>query len=277
MNSSTRNSQTRKRTFALGAMLAMLVNTATAAPVCQWKSPTQPLLVAELFTSEGCNSCPPAERWLSKTLKADALADQILPLAFHVDYWDYIGWKDPYSKPEFTNRQYEWQKSGASQIVYTPEFILSGKEYRGWRNPSALRQALAENATQKAPLEIKATLVSSNSNALAIRLEQQWHGRPEANAQTALFLYEDGLSQQVSAGENRGELLQHDAVVRSTLNVEKLKPNGAATVVNIPLQKDWRANRLGLGVVVSADNGQRVFQALNVPRLLAQCTEQPQN
>lgn len=260
-----------------GVAIALIGSTAIAAPVCQWQSPFHPMLVAELFTSEGCSSCPPAERWLSTTLKTGNLTDRVLPLAFHVDYWDYIGWKDPYASADYSARQYQWQKAGASQIVYTPEFIVSGREYRGWRNPATLRQMLSENANQKAPVTIQATVLKGQADRLSIQIEQEWQGQAPAGTQTTVFLYEDGLNQQVDSGENRGETLRHDAVVRAMLSAPK-KPSGGATAqMNFPLQRDWVRHKLGLGIVVSGNQGQRIFQALNVPGLLAQCTEQPQN
>jgi len=90
--------------------------------------------VIELFTSKGCSSCPPAERWLNKLVEHPGLWEDFIPLAFHVDYWDRLGWKDVYAKPEHTRRQYRYQKDGNVRVVYTPGFFANGQEWRDWSN-----------------------------------------------------------------------------------------------------------------------------------------------
>src|SRR3989449_10775896 len=86
----------------------------------------------ELYTSEGCSSCPPAETWLSRLKASPGLWKDFVPLAFHVDYWDYLGWRDPWANKSFSDRQRAYAKQWRSQSIYTPGFVLNGKEWRAW-------------------------------------------------------------------------------------------------------------------------------------------------
>ena len=92
--------------------------------------PRQVTLV-ELYTSEGCSSCPRADRWISHFVDSSDLWQRVVPLSFHVDYWDYLGWKDRFSKPEFSKRQRNHKKTGNVPAVYTPGTLVNGKEWRG--------------------------------------------------------------------------------------------------------------------------------------------------
>ena len=128
--------------LALGAsLLATVVTAQAAAPAsCEARSGARVPAVVELYTSEGCSSCPPADRWLS-TLKA---GPEVIPLAFHVDYWDQLGWPDRLAQPAFSARQRDWQAVQHTRFVYTPQTILNGEDWRGWPGtPPAARPASA--------------------------------------------------------------------------------------------------------------------------------------
>src|SRR5512140_3358736 len=98
---------------------------------------TQSSLV-EPFTSEGCSSCPPAEKWLSALKSSSDLWKKAVPVAFHVDYWDHLGWRDRFAKPEFTSRQHRYAAAWGGDSVYTPGFVVNGKEWRGWFGGNAM-------------------------------------------------------------------------------------------------------------------------------------------
>src|SRR5215510_15556707 len=100
-------------------------------------SETQSSLI-ELFTSEGCSSCPPAEKWMSALKSNQELWKRIIPVAFHVDYWDHLGWRDRFAKPEFTSRQQRYAAAWGGDSVYTPGFVVNGKEWRDWLGGSVL-------------------------------------------------------------------------------------------------------------------------------------------
>ena len=102
--------------------------------------PPQVLQLVELYTSEGCDSCPPADRWLTKQFPAAATDARAVALAFHVDYWDRLGWADRFASPAYTERQYASMRANAATFVYTPQVLLQGHDLRGWAD-AALRSS----------------------------------------------------------------------------------------------------------------------------------------
>lgn len=172
----------------------------------------QNTVVIELFTSQGCSSCPSADKLLSEFI--DQSSDRALPifgLSFHVDYWNRLGWRDPFSDREFTERQYTYAAKFGNRGVYTPQMIVNGNtEFVGSSKrqaSSAIRTALAS----KPSVEIRATEVSKSKNT--IKLSYQTDQVPQG-ALINVALVERGISTEVTRGENRGRKLEHDNVVR---------------------------------------------------------------
>lgn len=181
--------------FGMAALFAGAA--AAAAPSCRTEAVGTPPTVVELYTSEGCSSCPPADRWLS-SLKG---RPDVLALAFHVDYWDRLGWTDRFASPEITARQVALSRSAGSRSVYTPQVVANGQDWRGWpRLPrAAAASPVAVTLVREGGL-VRAT-VSAPAGAPA-RLSGYW------------AVLEDGHVSRVGAGENAGEKLHHDHVVR---------------------------------------------------------------
>ncbi len=172
---------------------------AQASDLTLASAPTKTHLL-ELYTSEGCSSCPPAEAWLSDLQKEHGLWHDFVPLAFHVDYWDRLGWKDPFASKQWTARQYAYSAAWKSSSVYTPGFVLDGQEWRRRSVPDAsqesvgvLRLSLAQNGTVRA----KFAPASANGEKLELHLARLGFGQ----------------NIHVKAGENSGRKLQHDFVV----------------------------------------------------------------
>jgi len=158
----------------------------------------------ELFTSEGCSSCPPAEAWFSK-LKTDPLLwKNFVPLAFHVDYWDRLGWKDPFAAKEWTTRQYRYSAGWGTESVYTPGLVLDGRELRNRVVPPA--------ATEK-PGVLR---VSINDDKILAEFRPTGKGAGSLDFHVAQLGFD--LSTKVSAGENNGRNLHHDFVVLSLVS-----------------------------------------------------------
>ena len=184
-------------------------------------SHTTPLI--ELYTSEGCSSCPPAEGWLT-SLKTDRhLSDKVVALAFHVDYWDYIGWKDNFAKAIFSDRQRKFAAIGHNSFVYTPQVLFNGMDYRNWRSSQDFQSdvdKVNENSTKD---HIKITLNQSDSSVLKVEAQSF-----ENTSDMELFvaLYENDLKSNVTSGENAGHLLQHDYVVHELYGPFKLDSSG---------------------------------------------------
>ena len=100
------------------------------AAQCAAQSGSRTVALVELYTSEGCDSCPPADRWLSSLSAQGHTPDKVVPLSLHVDYWDYIGWKDPYAKREFATRQRKLADLKRAKVIYTPQVLLQGQDFR---------------------------------------------------------------------------------------------------------------------------------------------------
>lgn len=173
---------------------------AAAPERCVRHSPPQLPTLVELYTSEGCNSCPPADRWLSSLGERS----DVVRLAFHVDYWDALGWKDRYASAAHTARQYAQQGPSGARFVYTPQVLVNGRDHRGATLPAP--------ATAPRPEGPRVTL-AREAEAYVARVEQpQALGAKVWKGYWALT--EDAHSSAVRAGENQGVTLHHDAVVR---------------------------------------------------------------
>jgi hypothetical protein len=191
--------------FAAAFTAGTMPSAGAAAAACTAQSgPTVPTVV-ELYTSEGCSSCPPAEHWLS-ALKG---RDGVVALAFHVDYWDSLGWKDRFAQPQFTQRQNASQRTSGARFAYTPQVILDSRDAPAW-------STLPATALQPRNPATVALALARDENGLALTVT------PGSGAPAALSGYvavvEDGLQTHVGAGENRGATLRQDAVVRELLS-----------------------------------------------------------
>lgn len=164
----------------------------------------------ELFTSEGCSSCPPAEKWMSELRVHPRLWKDFVPVAFHVDYWDRLGWKDRFAKPAFTGRQHAYAQLWRSGSVYTPAFVLSGREWRGRSVPSALGEK---------PGVLTVAVAGDQTLTATFRPERRFDA-----VELHVALLGLDLQTRVRAGENRGRELRHDFVAlshqRKPMNVE---------------------------------------------------------
>jgi hypothetical protein len=182
---------------ALLACLLAVAGPAVTAQTCTATSTATPPLVVELYTSEGCSSCPPADKWLS-TLKG---RPDVLALAFHVNYWDRLGWPDRFASPEATARQHQLAQLAGSRNVYTPQVVVGGRDWRRWPDlPSARTDAAAPRAT-----------LTREADKVVVQVEGSNAG---GNLQGYWAVLEDRHVSQVRAGENAGETLRHDHVVR---------------------------------------------------------------
>jgi hypothetical protein len=190
----------------------MFVNDSPAAECKAVSGPGTAALV-ELYTSEGCSSCPPADRWLSSLGAGNLVPGRVVPLALHVDYWDYIGWKDPYAKREFALRQRKLSQLQRMALVYTPQVVLQGRDFRAWGTP-AFDAAVAKIIAQPARASISLAVRRAAGRALEVEAGAELlDAAQKADAALYLAAYESRLSSRVTAGENRGRTLAHDYVV----------------------------------------------------------------
>jgi peptide-methionine (R)-S-oxide reductase len=168
--------------------------------------------VLELFTSEGCSSCPPAEEWLSGLAKGAQLWKDVVPVAFHVDYWDHLGWVDAFAKHEFSEHQRDYAAAWGSSRVYTPGFVLNGAEWRGWRERGKIPAASG-----------KAGVLTLEFTGAGARV--RYEPLPGRGAPTAhIALLGSGIQRKIKAGENQGATLTHDFVVLEYQRFELIAP-----------------------------------------------------
>lgn len=188
-----------RKAWPLIPFLACALSAASAAETTFTSSPARTHLL-ELYTSEGCSSCPPAEAWFSKLKEAPGLWQNFVPIAFHVDYWDRLGWRDPFAAKAWTARQYAYSASWQSANVYTPGFVLDGREWRQNGVPAASRET---------PGILKLEVVRPD------RVAATFQPRTEAGRPYSVHVARLGfdLKTNVKAGENRGRQLRHDFVV----------------------------------------------------------------
>jgi len=249
-----------KRLILMLVLIYASIVCATAAGVCSKSSPAYTIALLELYSSEGCSSCPPADNLIRQLYPLTGLSsEQVIPIVLHVDYWDYLGWKDRYAKAVHTDRQRYLSALVGSNTIYTPEFFMAGKEFRPGRVD--LRKAVETVNQQAALATIRIDLGRIKNN----KVEFQIDAETDQDAQLQYVLVEQGLSGKVSAGENSGETLQHDAVVRewgapvALLSHVIIKNKMQLTVPANPAVKN-------LSVVAFIQNQQgKILQALSVP------------
>lgn len=232
----------------LVALLAgtALVGTVLAAEPLRIASGEQRVNLVELYTSEGCSSCPAADAWLNGFLQAEGLWSRVIPLAFHVDYWDYIGWKDRFAQARFSERQYRYQREGGIRTVYTPGMLLNGKEWRRWLSQ---RPAAADERIGSLSLELDGDRISARFEPVA---------KPPGALRLHLAVLAFGLSSEVAAGENRGRRLDHEFVVVGLSALDSTELNWQAT---LPETQVTAAGRHALVAWVSEPDSLRPLQA----------------
>lgn len=202
----------------------------------------------ELFTSEGCSSCPPAEHWINGLKNHPKLWDDIIPVAFHVDYWDYIGWKDPFATPGNSYRQRRYHQEKGIKSVYTPGFVTNGYEWRRWFNNKTIIQSDVETGELNVSIHdglIKAEYKGKEVEEMALKI----------NVAVLGF----GLETEIKAGENAGRTLHHDFVVVGQDNQTSF--NGQWTLP-IPDVQKHEMTRQGIAVWISPINRQKPIQSV---------------
>jgi len=201
--------------------------------------------VVELYTSEGCSSCPPADRLLSR-LAADP---RVIPLSFHVDYWNYIGWTDPFSSKRWSERQQGYARAFRSNRIYTPQLVVSGRAGLNGADEPGARKRIAE-ALAAEPAGRVTLAVEPGPDRLKAKVGAKLARAVDGPLHLWVAVYETGLTTKVGAGENASATLHNDYVVRRLEKALTLPGTaGAADSGEVVLGLDKRWNRQKLGVV----------------------------
>src|SRR5262245_40063456 len=212
-------------------------------------------VLLELFTSEGCSSCPPADALLAKLAKEQPLPGvEIIPLGLHVTYWDQLGWKDPASLADATARQQAYSRVFGEDRIYTPQAVIDGHEEVVGSDEAGILRAVARAAKQP---HARLALSAAFSGADTVVATLSATGVPDVKEplRTLLVVTEDGITTVVKRGENGGRTLHHDAVVRRV----------ASTVEIRGVSPAWRRDRLRLVAVMQGEKTRRVVGAAIAP------------
>ena len=208
----------------------------------------------ELYTSEGCSSCPPADKWISKLKHSDMLWNDVFPVAFHVDYWDQLGWKDELADESFSDRQRQYRREGSISQVYTPGFIVDGQEWRGFFKRKMLKRT--------PPQYVGEITLQVKSGHLYAEFVPQVVTGENLVFHTAVLGFD--IENEIHAGENAGRTLIHDFAVLAYANKNvSLSNNKFATDMAIPMSNSIKdVRRKAIVLWVSESNSQSPLQVV---------------
>ena len=245
--------------FVCGACLALLLSPTVSAAECSAASGPTRVALLELYTSEGCSSCPPADRWLSQLSAQGYAADRVIPLALHVDYWDYIGWRDQFANPAFSARQREQARLARSSAVYTPQVMINGRDFRGWHSSNSFAKQIADmkQSPARANIQLKLSRLTPDHIDASVSVSGQ-----KENLVVYLALYENDLSSAVASGENAGNKLHHDYVVREWRG--PMRVGDTVWLQTLQLKPEWQRAKTGVVAFLQNPVSGEVVQALNL-------------
>jgi hypothetical protein len=225
-------------------------------------------VVVELFTSEGCSSCPPADAVLRRLRREQPVGGtRIIALGEHVDYWNYLGWTDRFSSAALSARQTRYQERVFPRgVVYTPQVVVDGVDEAVGSDPAAVRRAI-ERAAHRDKLDVRIRAVRAGAGAGNVRVSVAVNGAVRGPADVVLVAVEDDLHTAVGRGENRGRTLSHDAVVRAMDTIGHVDPHDAAPSFerSLPLREGWNAEQMRVIALVQDAASLAILGATEVP------------
>jgi hypothetical protein len=236
-----------------------------AAGVPTPPDPASAPVLVELFTSEGCSSCPPADALLSRLGRTQPVhGANIIILEEHVDYWDRLGWKDPFSSEAATARQNEYGSAFGDLQIYTPQMVVDGRaQFVGGSDSEALRAIRAASQMAKPAVQLS----WGAGDNLAIHIDPPAAGEQHDGQEVFLVVAENMLHSDVRRGENAGRALEHNGVVRQLLPVAKIDSAavGLSSTVAVHTAREWNRANLGAVVFVQERHSRHVVAAAAIP------------
>jgi hypothetical protein len=218
-------------------------------------------VVLELFTSEGCSSCPPADALLSEL---GSSTKSVIPLAYHVDYWNHLGWADPFSSHQWSERQSDYARTMNLDGEYTPQMVIGGGWQCGGSDEGSIERAVAA-ARSASPLgrtSIQASLAGAGSRKLQVKVSAQMLSTAGTGSlRVMLAIYENGLVEKIGGGENGGREITYDYTVRKLLPAFELDAAQAASVskeITINLDGSWSLDHLGVAAFIQDPTSLRI-------------------
>lgn len=254
-----------RRWFVIVRMKRVIVTLALFAISCGRSAESAPppdsdgVALVELFTSQGCSSCPPADALLSRLDAEPALRGRVIPLSFHVDYWNHIGWSDPFSKRDWSERQRGYSRTLGGD-VYTPQLVVNGTRGMVGSSERAVRDAIKTALAEKPSARLAVSAMSTASGSLAIDVSGSQS--TDATLEVWVALVEDSLVTRVGRGENGGRTLRNDNVVRLLDRAMTLPPKGdAAAHIEMRLDPAWRLEHLEVVAFAQSPKSSKVHGA----------------
>lgn len=221
------------------------------------------VVILELFTSQGCSSCPPADRVLSALGSDPTLAGRVLPLAFHVDYWNHIGWTDPFSSAAASARQRAYAEAFGTSRIYTPQLVVGGTRECVGSNESAARELIA-HALGRPPRGTVALTVKPSGQGFVVTAQASLAAGAPA-AELLLAVVESGLETAVPRGENARRRLANDHVVRRFFHLGRLAAGGSkAYDQRCERAPEWRPERLSVVAFLQDPESREILAAGSV-------------
>lgn len=233
--------------------LLLLFSILTFSFSINMQSSAKQSILLELFTSEGCNSCPPADEWVNTFVKDDRLFKELIPVVFHVDYWDRLGWIDKFAKNKYTKRQYKYSSAWRKLSVYTPGFVLNGKEFANWRSYKS-RLKLSNKNVGILKANIKNNKITINFNS-------------KQNKNRKVFIEVSILGMnfisKVKAGENQGKIFNHNFVsVALDTYQDKIKNYSLNRTITLANFRKDNNRKYAIAIWISDAKTRKVIQAI---------------
>ncbi|MEP2651120.1 MAG: DUF1223 domain-containing protein [Paraglaciecola sp.] len=241
---------TTLKAMCLAVIVLCSSNVVSADEIVFTSTGVRPVLL-ELYSSQGCSSCPPAQKWVNRFTESDGLWSKFIPIVFHVDYWDYIGWKDPFSSPAFSKRQRSFGLEGLVNSIYTPGFVVNGHEWKGWFRGQAI-DPYKFNRSSNIGL---ATIAKQDKVEVSYTLSDQYQTN-EGQVHIAILGFD--LITQIQAGENANRTLSDNFVV---LGYKQQVIEGHQQTIEYP-RLSAQAEKYGLVVWTTKNNGLEPTQAV---------------
>ena len=226
------------------AVITLTLGAGLFAQGTKQESTARRAVLVELFTSQGCSSCPAADRLLSRITK-ETVGAGVVTVAYHVDYWNRLGWKDPFSSSAWSARQSAYAQVRGSSQVYTPQAVVDGRVQLVGSNEALLRRSIAE--AMRRPVSGTVALKMLEGEGIRVNVQVRMVEKTINDVRVIVLLVEDDVLTDVTRGENGGRKLVNDSIVRSSTVIATLTPTSDrafAGVVNLPVEREWKRNRL---------------------------------
>jgi len=262
-----------KTVLSIVVLAPFAFSQARAANIVQGAQGTGTPVVLELFTSQGCSSCPQAEKVLSLLGRDESTRKRVIPLAFHVDYWNELGWFDPFSAREWSTRQAVYARAFGIDSSYTPQLVVNGRTELNGSDGKKVLSELAQDIERQpaATVSLTAQKAAGAKAELSVGVTAVLNERVEASKLEALVVvFESGLVTPIGAGENSGRTLENDFVVRrlkSAFSLDAKPGSRKEKALTFKLDPAWKLEKVGVAAFLQDPSSMRIYGATAVHSL----------